>query len=50
MGDKECVKEMLHKIEEVSSLIDLTALDEHSIDAISVGYFHLCRLRLINGV
>jgi Holliday junction resolvasome RuvABC endonuclease subunit len=50
MGDKECVKEMLHKIEEVSSLIDLNVLDEHSIDALAVGYFHLCKLRLINGV
>jgi Holliday junction resolvasome RuvABC endonuclease subunit len=42
--DKEAVKKALKKIPELSKA-NLDLLDNHSIDALAVGYYHLLKLR-----
>lgn len=51
-ADKEEVKRQLLLIPEIveKSLVDLSTLDEHSIDAIAVGYFLLNRYRSGQGM
>lgn len=48
-ADKEAVLAAMKTIQEITSCIDCSTLDEHSIDAIAVGYCALVRLR-INGL
>jgi Holliday junction resolvasome RuvABC endonuclease subunit len=48
-ADKDGVMAAMKLIPEITALIDCSTLDEHSVDAIAVGYCALVRLRL-NGL